>query len=170
MRVRGNEIIELLNVVTLQCLDDYFSFACVARVDEHRFSGRRRDEYRISVDWANVKDANSEFASRSGRRLVAQPRSNEFPVRGAGGDEYHEDHCNRTTAPSSSSSHSNLKAIHRLHRGDSTAIGQLKVNLPSHRQKLNLHSPGTNNLRNLWINFPPRRIRARAPTAFSPRG
>src|SRR5690349_12107611 len=106
MGMRGDEVIKLLNVVPLQRVDHCFSFVSFAGVDEYCFAGRRSDEDRISVDGTNVKNPNRKFAAGSWRRLIAQPRPDEFPVRGASGDEYHEDHCNRTSATPSSSSHS----------------------------------------------------------------
>src|SRR5689334_3981010 len=114
MRMRGNEVIDLLNVVALQRVDDGFALRRVARVDEHRLAGRRGDEYRVSIDRANIEHADREFTTRGGRRMIAQPGSNELPVSGARGHGNHKQNCNRTTATSSSSSHSKKTSLHNL--------------------------------------------------------
>ena len=38
--MRGDEIVELLHVITLQRFDDGLAFRGVARVDEHGLAGR----------------------------------------------------------------------------------------------------------------------------------
>jgi hypothetical protein len=86
MRMCRDEVIELLNVVTLQRLDHSLAFGRVAGIDEHSLAGGRGDENGIAVDWTNVKNANGQFTTGSRRRLCAPPGKDIFPADNSAGN------------------------------------------------------------------------------------
>ena len=55
MRMGRDEIIELFDLVTLQCIENDFAFAGIARIDQNRLSGGRDDQDRIALTWPNVE-------------------------------------------------------------------------------------------------------------------
>src|SRR6185295_9477575 len=88
MRMRGDEVVDLLHVVTLQRFDNSFAFGCVTGVDQYGFACGRGNQDRIAVDWSNVENANDELASRSRWRLLLQPGADPLPIRKPGsGDD-----------------------------------------------------------------------------------
>ncbi len=57
--MRGDEIVELLNVITLQRFNHGFAFSRIAGVDEHRFPAGEVNQDRVAIDWTNIQHPNS---------------------------------------------------------------------------------------------------------------
>ena len=55
MRVRADEIIQLLHFVFFQRLEDYLLFTKIASIDQHCGFGRRHDENRVSINWTDIE-------------------------------------------------------------------------------------------------------------------
>ena len=80
MRVCADEIIDLLNVVTLQRIEHDLVLACIACVDKNSLAGRRNYQNRVTVDWSHIKDVNLKFATGSSRRLCFPPGPEKLPT------------------------------------------------------------------------------------------
>src|ERR1044072_9490654 len=90
LRMSGDEVVELLDVVPLECFDNSLSLGCVARVEQHGFAGRRGYANRVAVDSTNIENANRQLTTRGRRRLRAPPRQHILPAdksAGAGNDQ-----------------------------------------------------------------------------------
>ena len=74
VRMRRDEVVELLNFVTLQRFEHDFAFAGIACVDQNGLTTGRQNQSRITFDRANIEHNDLQFARRFWR-LCTPPRA-----------------------------------------------------------------------------------------------
>src|SRR5688572_20770521 len=100
MRMCGNEIVELLDVIPFQRLEYGLAFAVVSGINQNCFTVGRNDQNRITIDRSNIENKNLELAARRRRRLRLPPRQSVFPPNVSSCDKYNCEYCNRTSTAS----------------------------------------------------------------------
>src|SRR6476661_3602417 len=101
MGMSDNQIIKLLDVVTLQSFNNNFSFACITCINENCLSTSGCDQYRITIHWTNIQNSNLKFPGR-GRRFLFPPWQ-YIPIteKGTNTRQSYQD-CNCTTTSATS--------------------------------------------------------------------
>jgi hypothetical protein len=115
MRMGGDKVVELLDVVTFQRFNDNFAFARVARVDQNRLAARRDDQNGVAFDGPNIKHVNLKLATGRRRRSQFPARPNIFPPQQASGAKHNHQNRNRAPATFKSSPHSTKSRIQSRH-------------------------------------------------------
>src|SRR5258708_884149 len=104
MRMRGDEIIQVIDFVTLQRVEHNFAFAGVARVDQDGLAAGCDDQNRITFDWSDVEHVDLQLSGRLGRARTP-PRQAKLPEPHRAGAEQQHQHRNRTSASACTSFH-----------------------------------------------------------------
>src|SRR5437870_3903502 len=63
MRVGGDEVIQRLDFVALECIENNFALAPVAGIDKHGLSGGGDNQNGIAFDRANVEHVHLKFSA-----------------------------------------------------------------------------------------------------------
>ncbi len=100
VRMRRDEVVELLDFVTLQSFEDDFAFARITSIDKNGLTPGRQNQSRIAFDRANIKHNDFQFAGRFWR-LGTPPRQSPLDeCKRARAQQQHE-HRNHTSASAS---------------------------------------------------------------------
>src|SRR5712692_4779861 len=104
MRMRGDEIIQALDFVTLQRIEHDFALTGIARVDQNGLAAGRDDQNRITFDWSDVEHVDLQLSRRFWRARTP-PRQSNLPEPNRAGAEQQHKHRNRTSASACTSLH-----------------------------------------------------------------